>query len=107
MMIGPPSDARPVLPPHMLSPAPPQYAGLAQVPPLAVTPPQASLACPQLMPRSVHDFGVHAGAPSAVLVRSPPHLEGPPPPQYSGAVHVPQFAVRPLQPSLCWPQVPG
>ena len=69
---------------------------------LVVTPPQPSLCCPQRPANAAHVFGVH-GLPPLL-----PHLFAtPPPPQTCPVGHDPQFAVRPPQPSPCWPQVPA
>jgi hypothetical protein len=57
------------------------------------TPPQPSLAVPQLKPRASH-----------VFVRQPQLFAIPPPPQLLGVVHVPQSR-EPPQPSLTVPQV--
>jgi hypothetical protein len=84
------------VPPHWPAfPPPPQISQPGQVPQVAMVPPQPSgMAVPHEKPRLEHVWGVHAPASTA------PHVPGvPPPPQVSGGVQVPQFAVLPPQPS--------
>ena len=68
----------------------PPFAQVAP-PPHWIKPPHPSGTKPQLRP--AHAVAGWHGPP-------PPHTSGtPPPPHVAGAVHVPQFAVRPPQPS--------
>ena len=59
----------------------------------------------------VFDAGTHATCLHArftqLLPPVTPHKLGPPPPQNAGAVHAPQSAVRPPQPSEILPHVPA
>src|SRR5436190_449555 len=89
-----PRQLVPPPPPQALGTLPPPHvAGAVQLPQLVVRPPQPSGCGPHVPGKSVHVFFVHAGAP-------PPHTLGvPPAPQLAGAVHVPQLAVSPPQPS--------
>lgn len=93
--------------PHWLgTPPPPQI-----VPPVhwdvpqSRMPPQPSATLPHSFDAHVV-FGTHV-PPSAPDTLPPPQTLGPPPPQISGGVHVPQLAVTPLQPSGCGPHMPG
>src|SRR5262245_34195533 len=81
--------------PHRPGPPPPQSCPPGHDPQLAVSPPHPSLCCPHaLAGKSPHVSGVQGGGP-------PPHSLGvPPQPQHAPPEHVPQFAVRPPQPSL-------
>jgi hypothetical protein len=81
----PPSD--PLTPQWFGMPPPPQVAGAVQVPHMS-GPPQPSLAAPQLYPIIAHVIGVQV-----------PGMHLPPGPQLEPPSHVPQFAVRPPQPS--------
>src|SRR5512140_2508174 len=87
--------------PHWLGVVPPQIAGGVQVPQLAMRPPQPSPTGPQLAPSCAHVLGTHGEPPSAP---PRPHVLVPPPPQYAGAVQVPQSSGLP-QPSPCVPHV--
>jgi hypothetical protein len=82
------------------TPAPPQVSPVPQVPQLAVSPPQPSATTPHVAPAWAHVRGVHDPGPLP-----PPHVNRvPPPPQVSGAVHVPQ-SITPPQPSPIGPHV--
>jgi hypothetical protein len=92
---------QPVVPPQVLgTPPPPQVCGGVQVPHVT-RPPQPSAIGPHdptpPLGKSLHCFGVH-------LVLPPQTLALPPPPQVSGAVHVPHWR-RPPHPSPTGPQV--
>jgi hypothetical protein len=90
--------------PHTLGvPPPPQVAGGVQEP-QDRRPPQPSAAGPQSMPSCLHVFGMHIIAMSTPLPLDPHWLGTPPPPQVSGAWHVPQSIMLP-QPSPAGPQL--
>ena len=96
----PPSAPTTALPHTLDVPPPPQVCGNVHGWQYAVTPSQPSACGPQRPGWSAHVFGLHV-PPSGWL---PPHLLGPPPPQKSGALHVPH-ASTPPHPSLCCPQL--
>ena len=98
-MHWPPSAPTTPLPHTLETPPPPQVCADVHGLQYAVTPSQPSGCGPQRPGYAAHVFGTHV-PPSGWL---PPHLLGPPPPQKSGALHVPHDSTAP-HPSLCCPQ---
>jgi hypothetical protein len=86
-------------PAHLLAtPPPPQVWPDGHVPQLGVRPPQPSATTPHSAEVCAHVRGVHEPLPL------PPHVNGVPPPQVSGAVQLPQ-SITPPQPSPIGPHV--
>jgi hypothetical protein len=92
--------------PHWLgTPLPPQMVPPVHLAtPQSTTPPHPSATSPHsLAPHEATDFGVHVPPSSPA---PDPQTLGPPPPQMSGRLQVPQLVVTPPQPSGCGPHLP-